>query len=66
MPTSLMGMLSPRVVQATWESVMSNLDENDAMASVAHAGAWNDPDLLQVLTAVCKVRCDASTEFVSR
>jgi alpha-galactosidase len=35
-------------IQATWESVMSNLDNNDQMASFAGPGHWNDPDLLQV------------------
>ena len=35
-------------IQATWESVLSNLRGNDVMASVAQPGNFNDPDMLQV------------------
>lgn len=35
-------------IQATWASVMSNLDNNNVMAPIAGPGHWNDPDMLQV------------------
>ena len=37
-------------IQATWGSIMNNLDKNNAMAPVnhAHPGHYNDPDMLQV------------------
>eukprot|EP00755_Sulcionema_specki_P010542 Sspe_Gene.46749::Locus_23455_Transcript_1_1_Confidence_1.000_Length_2768::g.46749::m.46749/K07407/E3.2.1.22B, galA, rafA; alpha-galactosidase len=37
-----------RDIQATWGSVMSNIHQNDKMASVARPGHFNDPDMLQV------------------
>jgi alpha-galactosidase len=35
-------------IQATFASVLSNLDNNDRMAAFAGPGHWNDPDMLQV------------------
>jgi alpha-galactosidase len=35
-------------IQATWRSVLSNLDGNNVMAAFAGPGHWNDPDMLQV------------------
>ena len=35
-------------LQANWQSIMSNLDSNNAMAPVAKVGHYNDPDMLQV------------------
>ena len=35
-------------IQATWASIMSNLDNNNVMAPIAGPGHWNDPDMLQV------------------
>ncbi|XP_065831212.1 uncharacterized protein [Oscarella lobularis] len=35
-------------IQATWSSVMSNLDHNNVMAPIALMGHYNDPDMLQV------------------
>ena len=35
-------------IQATWASVMSNLDNNNKMAPFAGPGHWCDPDMLQV------------------
>jgi alpha-galactosidase len=35
-------------IQATFASVLSNLDQNNKMAGVQRVGAWNDADLLQV------------------
>ena len=35
-------------VQATWESIMSNLHSQNNMAPVARTGHYNDPDMLQV------------------
>ena len=37
-------------IQATWGSIMNNLDKNNDMAPVnhAHPGHYNDPDMLQV------------------
>ena len=39
---------TPACLQATWASVMSNLDANNALAPLAGPGHFNDPDLLQV------------------
>ena len=35
-------------IQATWHSIMSNLDNNNLMADFAGPGHFNDPDLLTV------------------
>jgi alpha-galactosidase len=35
-------------IEASWQSVMHNLDAQNAMAAVARAGHYNDPDMLQV------------------
>ena len=35
-------------ISATWESILSNLDNTVGLAKYAGAGAWNDPDLLEV------------------
>jgi len=32
----------------TWSSMLDNLDQSAQHASVAHPGAWNDPDMLEV------------------
>ena len=32
-------------IQGTMESVLSNLDDNNAMAAVAKPGNWNNPDM---------------------
>jgi len=37
-----------RDVLNTWESVMSNIHNNNAMANIARPGHFNDPDMLQV------------------
>lgn len=31
-----------------WQSIMSNIDENNKWASYAGPGGWNDPDMLEV------------------
>jgi alpha-galactosidase len=35
-------------INDTWSSMLDNLDESGQHADVAHAGAWNDPDMLEV------------------
>ena len=35
-------------IEASWLSIMNNLDAQNSMAAVATAGHYNDPDLLQV------------------
>ena len=37
-----------RDVLNTWESVMSNIHNNNAIANIARPGHFNDPDMLQV------------------
>ena len=41
-------------IQATWGSIMNNLDENNRMSPVnhRHPGHYNDPDMLQVRASV--------------
>ena len=40
------------VIQATWGTVMDNLDGTTALARFAGPGAWNDADMLEVHTAI--------------
>jgi alpha-galactosidase len=35
-------------IRNTWESVLSNIEQNDGAAPFAGPGHWNDPDLLEV------------------
>lgn len=35
-------------IQATFTSVLSNLDNNNRMAAIAKPGSWNDADMLQI------------------
>ena len=35
-------------VQATWPTVMDNLDGTKGLARFAGPGGWNDPDMLEV------------------
>ena len=35
-------------IQDSWESMLSNLDQNDRWWQLAGPGAWNDPDMLEV------------------
>lgn len=39
-------------IQATWGTVMDNLDGTTALARFAGPGAWNDADMLEVQTAI--------------
>ena len=35
-------------IQATWETVMNNLEGTKGLARFAGPGGWNDPDMLEV------------------
>ncbi|EAZ03724.1 hypothetical protein OsI_25855 [Oryza sativa Indica Group] len=35
-------------INDSWASMLSNIDSNDASASYAKPGGWNDPDMLEV------------------
>ena len=37
-------------LEATWASVLYNLEATNRMASVSQIGHYNDPDMLQVST----------------
>ena len=39
-------------IQATWGTVMDNLDGTTALARFAGPGAWNDADMLEVHAAI--------------
>jgi hypothetical protein len=39
-------------IQATWGTVMDNLDGTTALARFAGPGAWNDADMLEVHTTI--------------